>query len=208
MQNIKFRAKNAYTGDWEYGVPVGGYMINSESVPNKITDEHECSIAIRTNNSYWTFEDSEIVEIDTDTIGQSTGLYDKDGSEIFIGDTLKIVWGNNENIGEVWQYPVSFKDECLGVETNVTFYPLNEISGSLKIIGNIYEIYDHCEEYKHYTEENPVSLGLIDHPDGDDDIIWFPFCEVYGSPINFDIITKCKENSSREENFDFSIGAK
>lgn len=72
MRTIKFRAKIKENGEWLYG---------------DLEYNRQKDIArIHTYNKDGIYEGQEI--IDADTIGQFTGLYDKNGKEIYEGDIM------------------------------------------------------------------------------------------------------------------------
>lgn len=72
MRTIKFRGKTKENGEWLYG---------------DLEYNRQKDIArIHTYNKDGMYEGQEI--IDADTIGQFTGLYDKNGKEIYEGDIL------------------------------------------------------------------------------------------------------------------------
>ena len=69
MREIKFRGKRLDNGEWLYG-----YLIRLHGIPY---------IYPNPANNGWTS-----YEVDPDTVGQFTGLLDKNGKEIYEGDIL------------------------------------------------------------------------------------------------------------------------
>lgn len=116
MREIKFRGKRSDNGKWE----VGGVLIDQEnnySAILKYSDYHG-----------W----HGFIEIDPATIGQFTGLLDKQGKEIYEGDITKC-WSCSR-----YEYHVVEDIMRIYATCSETYEALRPY-GDYEIVGNIYE---------------------------------------------------------------------
>jgi uncharacterized phage protein (TIGR01671 family) len=81
------------------------------------------------------------IEVDFETVGQYTGLTDKNGKKIFEGDIVKVTDDNGETdlcscgVGEVCFYDGVW---YIGDEVNDGLYDVNKIY-YVEVIGNIHD---------------------------------------------------------------------
>ena len=118
-REIKFRGKSISTGKWLYGC----LLKNEEGKfavvkPFKVNMDNECSCC----------------EVDEETIGQFTGLYDRNQKPIYEGDIVQ--W---EECVADYTF-ITQKTEVFYSENSASFEPLNEFNYcDFEVIGNIHD---------------------------------------------------------------------
>lgn len=144
---IKFRGKSVKTGEWLYG-----YL-------QKYQETHAsrlcvCAASVRT------WSDALLYEVIPETIGQFTGLHDKNGKEIYEGDIVKnkeIGGYGLEYVGVVRYY----ENDCrFGIDITAT----NKFSTRILFTKGECTINDgHCTIK--YTNEYEVQGNIHDNPE-------------------------------------------
>lgn len=121
MKEILFKGKRVDNGEWVYGwyAPL---VCNDRTVIPSIKDS---------NGSDWRVEQG--------TVGQFTGLYDKNGKKIFESDIVKVTIGlqGYKSTYSSVNCTVEFRSDNCGI---AAFYPFtNSDTIETEVIGNIYD---------------------------------------------------------------------
>lgn len=129
MRTIKFRGKSEDNSEWFYGFL------------QKYQEKHAsrlcvCAVSVRT------WKDALLYSVKPDTVGQFTGLFDKNGKEIFEGDIL--CWDVNNLLYvvtfESGMFYASIKECNEGMIGGFSLHQLTEYDyGKCEIVGNIHD---------------------------------------------------------------------
>ena len=121
-REILFRGKRTDNGEW-----VCGNLMDSDSIVGKITDfDGEYFIP-----EFW-------YKVDTETVGQFTGLTDKNGTKIFDGDIVRYYDDSDDELTNgVVVFNADFCSFCVSMKGHEDVMLMAQ--WQYEVIGNIYD---------------------------------------------------------------------
>lgn len=117
MRTIRFRGKRLVDGEWEFGWLFHDQVYDGFSFANDV-------MVIRDEN------DSDYC-VKKETVGQFTGITDKNGKEIYEGDIVRYFANGNAEI--------KFYKGCWVVMGKDGYDSFDSLCGYIEVIGNIHE---------------------------------------------------------------------
>lgn len=134
-REIIFRGKSIGTGEWLYGHLFNYGLTAPSNVP--------CiSVCVPTS---WE-EAYSLYAVHPDTIGQYTGLKDKDGKQIFEGDILGYIGKRKDNMNKVYRRKVVFHEGMFALLSKelqaysaLNYHCMEDGRSAWSVIGNIHD---------------------------------------------------------------------
>lgn len=127
MREIIFRGKRVDNGEWVYGY----YMEDG------LNNHYIIEIKKNNDKDYHYGKTYRYVEIIPETIGQFTGLYDKDKKPIYEGDIVKSPYLNDDSLYIITYWKCGFMLQ--GLKSGNYYDFIGDLLGTLEVVGNMYD---------------------------------------------------------------------
>ena len=122
-REILFRGKRAYNNKWVYGDLIQDFSYEKH---NYYIGDNDCN---EVGDVF--YQENEVIP---ETIGQYTGLKDKNGKDVYEGDKVKAKFYGKEVVGEI-----GFNSGCFLLWNSCVSDNQLFIFTDIEVIGNIYE---------------------------------------------------------------------